>query len=344
MDYKALPGDVVVWGETADQKIPLLSVDNGRIFTKIEWESWKQYTIGELYVNQSKPFYAKLPFHYHLVPALLRKSAYKLLSRFNKNIDLPRTAFPGFPIEQGFELLHYVYIKCGGEPSWEQEISGRTYLTHDIDSADGFRWALKTAELEKKYGFNSVWNIVGDYYKIDYEVLDQLQSDGFEIGLHGYNHDNKLAFLDESEIRKRLEKCNNLIERYKIKSFRSPSWFRTPVLIRTLKDYISIDFSRLDTDIICPGGNGGCLWTKGFRRDGLLQIPTTVPFEFPLTASVQPEELVAFWKPKLEWLSSINGNIVINTHPDPEFSGNLRMLSVYEQLLKYLKGYKKRNG
>jgi len=123
-----------------------------------------------------------------------------------------------------------------------------------------------------------------------------------------------------------------------MKSFRSPSWFRNEKLFRVAKDYFEYDYSYLDTDIICPGGNGGCLWTKPFSLlDGLTHIPTTIPFEAPLWFGYVPEQLLRFWMPKVKWLKSCGGNIVVNTHPDPHYSGNDRMLNVYKQLLVLLR-------
>jgi len=191
--------------------------------------------------------------------------------------------------------------------------------------------------LEMEYGFRSLWNVVG-CSKIDYEVLDWLMENGFEIGLHGYNHDNRLIFLAEEEIRNRLDRCVELLNRYHMRSFRSPSWFRNEKLFKVLKDYFEFDYSYLDTDIICPGGNGGCLWTRSFSLlSGLIHIPTTIPFETPLWFRYAPEQLLEFWMPKIKWLMSCGGNIVVNTHPDPHYSGNDRMLTVYEELLSFLK-------
>ena len=65
-------------------------------------------------------------------------------------------------------------------------------------------------------------------------------------------------------------------------------------------------------------------------------MPTTVPFEDPLYWGHTPEQLVAFWQPKLEWLQGCGGNIVVNTHPEPQFSGNATMLRAYAQLLDVL--------
>jgi hypothetical protein len=209
-------------------------------------------------------------------------------------------------------------------------------LTHDIDTGHGFSWVRRTAELELAHGFRSVWHVVGRGDPLDYAVLDWLVTQGCTIGLHGYNHDNKLAFLPADRIRRRLDACRPLIERYDIQCFRSPSWLRSDMLFEVLAEYMRVDYSRLDTDRSCPGGVGGCLWTKPFSVGGLTHIPTTVPFEDPLYWGCEPEQLVDFWRPKLAWLRGCGGGTVVNTHPEPQFSGNARMLGAYDQLLDVL--------
>ena len=213
---------------------------------------------------------------------------------------------------------------------------GEVILTHDIDTRDGFPWVTRTAELELAHGFRSTWNVVGRGDPLDHGVLEWLVERGCTIGLHGYNHDNCLAFLPADRIRRRLDACRDLIERYSMRSFRSPSWFRTDTLFQVLKGYGLVDYSRLDTDRSCPGGVGGCLWTKRFELDGLTHVPTTVPFEDPLYWGYTPEQLISFWQPKIAWLRACGGNIVVNTHPEPRFSGNARMLRAYDQLLDVL--------
>ncbi|MFQ6116578.1 MAG: DUF2334 domain-containing protein, partial [bacterium] len=303
--FDELKGEVVAWGICEGEKIPLLSVESGVIFSQYDWDEWNDYILGEKYRDMIRPFYTRLPFHYHhIVPGTLRNIAARMLLSKRISSTIPRNDFPGFPIEQGFELLHHVYQHNSATHGLESNQPSQIILTHDIDTKDGFKWVKKIARLEMEYGFRSLWNVVAHRYKIEYRILDWLVENGFEIGLHGYNHDNKLIFLLESEIRYRLNQCKGLLSRYQIKAFRSPSWFRNEMLFNVLKEYFQYDYSRLDTDIVCPGGNGGCLWTKTFSLFGLTYVPTTLPFEAPLFFHYTPEQLLKFWEPKIEWLKS----------------------------------------
>ena len=330
-----LPGVVVAWADAAEGRVPLVSVEAGRGRLRYDWTRWRQFVLGERYRTQTRPLYTRLPFHYHRIPGAIRSVAARALLARHAPVTQAGTTFPGFPIEQGFELLAYVWERVGGEAT-SASATTEVILTHDIDTRAGFAWVEPTAELELAHGFRSLWHVVGRGDRRDHAVLDWLVARGCTVGLHGYNHDNRLAFLPADRIRRRLDACRDLIARYDIRSFRSPSWFRSDTLFGVLRDYGMVDYSRLDTDRSCPGGAGGCLWTKRFVLDDLTHMPTTVPFEDPLYWGLTAEQLLDFWRPKIDWLRACGGNIVVNTHPEPHFSGNARMLRVYDRLLDVL--------
>ena len=331
----ALPGVAVVWADTAEERVPLVSIEAGRGRLRYDWTRWRRFVLGERYRTQTRPLYTRLPFHYHRIPGAIRRVAARALLAGHSPRTPMTSTFPGFPIEQGFEVLAAVWARVGDDPAMPPPAS-EILLTHDIDTRAGFAWVRQTAAIELAHGFRSLWHVVGRGDPPDHAVLDWLVDRGCSVGLHGYNHDNRLAFLPTDQIRRRLDACRDLIARYDIRGFRSPSWFRSERLFRVLKDYGLVDYSRLDTDRSCPGGVGGCLWTKRFELDGLTHVPTTVPFEDPLYWGRTPEQLVDFWRPKIAWLRACGGNIVVNTHPEPQFSGNARMLRVYDRLLDVL--------
>ncbi|MBF0432613.1 MAG: hypothetical protein HQK83_15115 [Fibrobacteria bacterium] len=327
---KKLSGRPIVRGILDGCEI-ILVVENalGERECVFSWKKWKAELLSEIYRELKAPLYTKLPFHYHRVPSFLREKVAKyFMGGSPENYTLDK--FPGFPVEQGLEVMEFIL---------DENNERRTpafILTHDIDTYHGQNWIRATAELEKKHGCTSLWNICGNKYRIESKQLEWLKDEGFSIGLHGYNHDTKLIFLSEKEIRHRLDFCLPLIQKYKMKCFRSPSWFRSERFFLILKDYLSIDFSCLDTDILCPGGNGGCLHVRPFSMGGMRHIPSTIPFELPLYYGFALNEILEFWKPKIQWLLAIGGLVVVNTHSDPGFSGNNEMLSVYESLIRYL--------
>lgn len=210
-------------------------------------------------------------------------------------------------------------------------------LTHDIDTEDGFYWAEKISEIEERFHFRSLWNVVPKGYRINKGVLYGLLERGHEIGLHGLWHNNVEAFLSEEQLRSELDSLKTFMDEFSIKGYRSPSWYRTRTLVKVLSEFFSYDLSCLDNDLICPGGSGGVGFMRLFKiESGLFELPCTLPFEAPLFYGVAPENLVEYWMPKIEFLKSSKGMLLINTHPDPHYLGNKKILLSYNKLLEML--------
>ncbi len=292
----------------------------------------------ERYTDLHRPLYTFLPFNYQKIPAIFR---YRF-QKFFKNNNPAKIVFPSWPYEKSLEELRKSTLN-NFEISqknnfkkliWPENKQYSLVLTHDIESGDNWKWVKIIAEIEKEYGFKSSWNIVPKLYKIDYNILDWLISNGFEIGLHGYSQDNKLAFLKEDIIRRRIESVQGLVQQYKIKGFRSPSWLRSENLFKVLQDYFIYDCSVLDVDYISSAGIGGCCSIFPYKIGKIIELPTTLPYEFPIQLGVRPIELNNFWREKVEWIKENRGVANLITHPDPFYGGNWPMVDAYRELLK----------
>ncbi len=110
--------------------------------------------------------------------------------------------FPRWPLEtSAIDLLRF-YARCialssGGDSIqfewfWPNGASAALVLTHDVESAEGLRLAIDIADLEADHGFRSSFNIVGSWYRLDWGVIGELRSRGFELGVHGLFHDRSL--------------------------------------------------------------------------------------------------------------------------------------------------------
>ncbi|MBN2452679.1 MAG: radical SAM protein [Candidatus Omnitrophica bacterium] len=296
--------------------------------------------IYEKYADLKRPLYTSVPFNYQKIPAPVRYYGQKLFRRGSP----PSSSFPLWPYEGSLERLRRASSKSlpedclryTGRVSWPGDKKCALILTHDIENGNNWKWVKAIAEAEMEYGFRSSWNVVPRLYRIDYSVLDWLARNGFEIGLHGYNHDNKLAFLSEAHIRRRMDACKDIIGAYKMAGFRSPSWLRSGCLFRVLQDYFSYDCSVLDVDYISPAGVGGCCSVFPYMIGSLVELPTTLPYEFPVQCGVKPEDLNAFWKSKISRIKDDMGCVTVVTHPDPYYGGNDLMVRMYKELLKGL--------
>ena len=105
------------------------------------------------------------------------------------------------------------------------------------------RHVARIADIEEKLGFRSSWNLVPYKYKIDMGLVKDLQSRGFEIGIHGYNHDGRL-YSSKNTFEKRASEINEALEKYSAVGFRSPMVHRNLDWLQSLN--IEYDSSCFD--------------------------------------------------------------------------------------------------
>ena len=327
---EAIGGEPLVFGRLADGgRIALLTRNEPGVQSAFSWTGWAASIRLERYATwRQRPLHTRLPVSYQRIPSTWR---HRIAGWMYSGADTDEDAFPSAPFDAGFEVLRAV-AEGGSRPG----PSPRVCLTHDVDTADGFDWAQPIAELEFSLGVRSSWNIVARGYPTRYDVLDWLVERGFEIGLHDLRHDNRLIYLSEDGMRRRLDLCRPFLKRYDVRGFRSPSWLRSEQLYRVLPDYVQYDSSSLDFDWLCPAGRGGVLTATPFAIGQLIEIPVTLPWEAPMLTGGDADRINDYWASKVDWLVSMGGQAVVNTHPDPHYSGSQPMIRQYGQFLETL--------
>ena len=96
---------------------------------------------------------------------------------------------------------------------WPNGFEFSLVLTHDVETAEGLRHVGRIADLEEGLGLRSSWNLIPYKYRIDMGLVKDLQSRGFEIGIHGYNHDGQL-FSSRRVFDRRAIKINDALHRF----------------------------------------------------------------------------------------------------------------------------------
>jgi hypothetical protein len=198
---------------------------------------------------------------YYALRALIPLSVRQVLQRLRPVESSPRWYFPdGFmesfaaqpgATSDGFTTIH----------PWPEGARFAFVLTHDVETAVGLRNIPKIAELEEELGFRSSWNVVPHKYPVDRGLLTDLQNRGFEIGVHGYNHDGKL-FTSRAIFDRRVPAINAALQSFGAVGFRAPMVHRNLNWLQALD--IDYDASCFDVDPYqaMPGGVGG-LWQIG---------------------------------------------------------------------------------
>ena len=330
---KVAEEDVILFGRrmNSQRQFPLVWHKSGEVRCAIDLPKWFRIMQQELYrPEHTKPITARLPFHYHKIPGVIRNFFALALLRAKKVRE--NEVYPVSPLNPGCEILLTV---C--EMPKKQSNHPIVVLTHDIDTKDGLIWIRRIAQMEEEHGLRSSWNVVPKSYLIDKDLLHDLKARGHEIGLHGIWHNNQEAFLSREILHQEFSKLQPLISEFRIRGYRGPSWYRTRVMFDVLAKFFEYDSSCLDNDFICPGGSGGVGMIRPFRiRDELVEIPCTLPFEAPLFLAHSSDSMLGYWLPKIKWIRNVGGLLVVNTHPDPNYLGNEQMLKVYQSLLDYL--------
>lgn len=275
---------------------------------------------------------AALRGYYLARPALPRPVQLALRRRFTRL--QAASPFPGWPIEDSlhdfYDWLFALIADLADEPVpflglWPAGRSWALVLTHDVETAAGYRDMDLLRAPERARGYRSSWNFVGARYQVDDETVRSLHGDGCEIGVHGLRHDGRdLAgrFMDE-----RLPAMWEHASRWNAVGFRSPATHREWELMHRLGfDY---DSSYPDTDPYEPQPGGCCTFLPYFNH-GTVELPITLPQDHTLFTILQHAN-ADLWLRKAGHIRDRGGMVLVLTHPD--YAHDQRIANGYRTLL-----------
>ena len=226
---------------------------------------------------------------------------------------------------------------------WPQKKHFALVLTHDVDTASGQGKCRELYNVENFLGFRSSFNFVPERYAVDLDLRQTLAEKGFEVGVHGLNHDGKL-YSSQEEFLKRAERINHYLAEWNAVGFRSPAMHHNLEWLKALN--IEYDASTFDTDPFEPQPDGvGTIFPFWVGRDdgtGYVELPYTLPQDHLLFVMMK-EKTIDIWKKKLDWISENGGMALLNTHPDyMKFGGGKCGLEEYPveyyiEFLEYVK-------
>ena len=261
-----------------------------------------------------------------------------------------RRTFPAWPVDLSVDLIHYQVLKHALMVSQSSSLPAISFwpdgadfclvLTHDIEQHAGYENIQLMVDLEKKYGFRSSWNFVPKRYPVDTTLVNQLKSDGFEVGVHGLHHDGRL-FESLETFKSRAHEINRYLQLWGCAGFRSPSNIRN---FEWISQYIRAEYdsSGLSTELygIQPGGS--CTVFPFLISPRMVELPITLQQDFTLldVLNLPPEETLFNWVMTVESIESVKGMVLINTHPD--YMNTPERLEIYEQFLSAM--HQKRNA
>jgi len=184
-------------------------------------------------------------------------------------------------------------------------------LTHDVETAEGQAFAPNVAGIDAEFGFRSCFNFVPERYRLDRGLMDELSARGFEIGVHGLNHDGR-DFESLDQFMRRATRMNEFIDDFAAVGFRSPLTHRNPDWMQALD--IEYDGSFFDTDPYEPMA-GGTMSIWPFQMGHFVELPYTLAQDYTVT-EVLGETTANVWLEKVDFIRANHGMALLNTHPD----------------------------
>jgi peptidoglycan/xylan/chitin deacetylase (PgdA/CDA1 family) len=176
-------------------------------------------------------------------------------------------------------------------------------------------------------GYRSSWNFVPrSLYVVDDQLVETLLEQGFEVGVHGFNHDGR-DLSSVATLKQRLPTIRAYAERWQAKGFRSPGTLRSPELMPLLGfDY---DSSYTDTAPFEPQAGGCCTWLP-YMIENLVELPITLTQDHTLFDLLKHRDETV-WLEKARFLRQRGGMALILTHPD--YVGTPYLVDSYRRLL-----------
>lgn len=308
----------------------LLPFDPGEVMKRFWSESYTSVGRSRLAAAAR----AHLIRGYYLARPVLPRPVQLGLRRVFSHVQ-GRSAFPRWPVEDSlhglYSWLFAVLAELSGEPVpyiglWPGGHSWAFVLTHDVETADGFRDIELLRGAERDLGYRSSWNFVGLRYQVQDAVVRSLQDEGCEVGVHGLLHDGR-DLASQRLLEKRLPVMRQFADRWGAVGFRSPSTQRTWAWMPRLGfDY---DSSYTDTDPYEPQPGGCCTYLPYFN-EAMIELPMTLPQDhtvFRILDQADPD----IWLRKAEFLRDRNGMVLLVTHPD--YARDQRVADGYRKLL-----------
>ena len=279
--------------------------------------------------TETPPLSSRIPFSYQLVPPFLRNIIARAIGRRGTQDADKWAAFPSFPLDLSADALSDILSL-----PYERLSPTPVLLTHDIDSPEGLGNLPLFLEEEEAVGARSTNFIVPCSWEIDHGIVSDVRYRRHEIGIHGFDHSNKTAFMSIPAINRRIDKMRNFIEKYDVEGYRAPSLLRTRKLLHALSFFFRYDSSIPTSGGLFPVPNNGCASARLFEVEGILEIPLTMPRDGTLLfLGYTPENIKDLWLHCADTIGSSGGVVVLLTHCEKRFSGNEKMLEMYRQLL-----------
>lgn len=305
-------------------------------------ERWYEMLIGEEW-REARPPRAlpswALAFFYVVKRVIPRRLQLWLRRRLIRLQGSP--AFPAWPYESaGATLIRLEFARQMLEQDvtevrfpwfWPSGARAAAVLTHDVESADGLRNSPNVGAWEEELGFRSSFNVVREWYEIDWDIIDQLRAGGHEIGSHAIHHDRRL-FESREAFEQGLPQLRAAASDLGAVGFRSPATHRVNAWMHELPFEYDCTMPHSDPYEPIPGG---VATTLPFWLGDVVELPYTAPQDHTLY-NLLGHRSAELWIEQLDRVTADGGLLQLITHPDPGYLEVPLIADAYRELLREL--------
>src|SRR5580700_11486006 len=199
-----------------------------------------------------------------------------------------------------------------GWPGWPEGKRFALILTHDVEGMKGLARVEQLMNLEMKYDFRSSFNFVPEWeYRLPDTLRQTVDGNGFEVGVHGLEHDGKL-YDSKVKFASKAVRISQYVQSWNASGFRSPMMQHRLSWLHQLG--VEYDASTFDTDPFEPEPDGtGTIfpfWVPGLNGSGYVELPYTLVQDFNLFGVLR-EQNIEIWKRKLDWIVERGGMVLL---------------------------------
>jgi len=319
---------------TYDHGSPVLPFDAREVMENLRYERYARR--GERWLDASLTshlYYQIRP----LLPVSVRKHLQMIYLRGRE-----RATFPTWPVDRSVDIilerLMAISLKASGLSRipfiwfWPNGSSACSIMTHDIESRVGRDTVGALLDIDDSFGIRASIQVVPEKrYDVTADFLDMIRSRGFEVNVHGLDHDGNL-FEDRQSFLRDARKINEYAAAYGARGFRSPSMYRNVDWIQDLN--FSYDMSVPSVARMEPQQGGCCTVMPYFLPGGVTELPLTTVQDYTLF-NMLGQYSIDLWKRQIGIVLDGHGLLSFVTHPDYLFPGPSQ--NVYRQLLEELR-------
>jgi len=202
-----------------------LPFDVDQVIDNLRYERYVTSTDTWLDSEWTRDVYYRLrPF----LPVALRKHLQRAYLR-----GWQSRTFPSWPVDRSVDVLSEELMALTLRASkrerlpfiwfWPEGHQACAILTHDIETKAGRDLTGKLMDVDEAFGFKASIQVVPEKrYHVSPGFLDSIRGRGFEINVHGLDHDGNL-FQDRATFIERAKRINEYAVVFGAVGFRSPT-------------------------------------------------------------------------------------------------------------------------